>query len=454
VPENSKIRGYLAQVAVNTAWREDALADAFDVALAKLCVDGRGPRIGPVRRQRHARSVAVHLRAAFPTSIAPDVRIIEGALYAFEFGDSRSLWRRYADPPAAVIAEHAFRPLPVFANLELPVLESPAELAHFLECPLEQLDWFVGRPPFRPQGSLGSLLHYRFAFHPKASGGQRLIEMPKSRLKTMQTRILREILDRVPPHIAAHGFVRGRSPVTAAAIHAGEAIVIAADIADFFPGVQPGRVSGLFRALGYPPAVARCLTGLVTTATPAEVLRDLPREERPSFQVRQMFTKPHLPQGAPTSPALANLVAYRLDVRLAALARRYGLAYTRYADDLAFSGDDLSLASREKFLALLREIARAEAFVINAKKTRTMPSGGAQKLLGLTINSHVPRTEFDRLKATLTNCVRHGPDSQNRDGHADFRAHLDGRVGWVEHVNRARGGKLRAVFERIIWPQR
>ncbi len=451
-----KIRSYLADIAAATPWTEVELSTAFERALASLSIDREGQRIGiePVRRQRHARSLAEHLMTMLPHAVTPSAARIYDALCAFMFGGLNSPWRRYLTPPIAVICEATFRPHPKFADLGLPALDSPKALAHGLNCPPEQLDWFAGLPPLRPQGSLGSLLHYRFAFHPKSSGGVRLIEMPKPRLKAMQTLILREILDRVQPHTTAHGFTKGRSAVTAAAIHAGEEIVIAADIADFFPSVPAGRVHGLFRALGYPVAVARLLTGLVTTATPDEVFRDLPREERPELRVRQIFTEPHLPQGAPTSPALANLVAYRLDVRLDGLARRYGLAYTRYADDLAFSGMDLNVASRAKFLALMSDIASDEAFVINTKKTRIMPAAGAQRLLGLTINSHVnvPRAEFDQLKAILTNCARHGPDSQNHDGHPNFRAHLDGRIGWVEHVNRPRGLKLRTLFERIVWP--
>ena len=90
---------------------------------------------------------------------------------------------------------------------------------------------------------------------------------------------------------------------------------------------------------------------------------------------------------------------------------------------------------------------------MNHRKTRIMRQGARQHLAGLVVNQHmnVQRTDFDLLKATLTNCARLGPDSQNRRDHPSFRAHLQGRVGFVESINPARGKRLRAILERIQW---
>ena len=337
----------------------------------------------------------------------------------------------------------------------LPRLDGLPDLARFVGLDLAQLDWFAGLPPYRPQGSLGSLVHYRYRWHEKPEGPPRLIEAPKSRLKAIQLRILREILDQVPVHAAAHGFVRGRSVITSANPHAGEAMLIATDLADFFPSVSGGRVYGVFRRLGYAQAIATRLAGLCTTATPKDVFGELPLAQRPGFAAQSLFTGAHLPQGAPTSPALANLAAYRLDTRLAGLARRFRLSYTRYADDMAFSGDPLGLGGRDAFFSALGRIVGSEGFRLRPDKTRRMGASARQSLLGMTVNSHLnlPRAEFDRVKAILHLSARHGPDSQNREGHADFRAHLAGRVQWAEHVNPARGAKLRCLFDRIVWPQ-
>lgn len=445
----------LARVLAQTPWQLTAITTAVDDMLKPLARGvGAGPRVASRRRRKISTKMAEALLTHFFTGIAPpETRIAQALVVICETLDADDVWDRLEFPETMTWLLPSYEPIATFAALDLPRLETPRDLAIFLDLPLDQLDWYAGLPPFRPLGSIGTLLHYRFAFHRKSNGQLRLIEAPKPRLKAMQTRILREILDSVPMHPAVHGFVRKRSPVTAAAVHASEALVIAADIEDFFPSIPAGRVYGLFRCLGYAPAVARHLTGLVTTVTLAEVFRDLALNERPAFAVRQAFTTPHLPQGAPTSPTLANLVAYRLDVRLAGLARRFGFAYTRYADDLAFSGDTLGVGQRAAFVSALNAIAVDEGFALHPDKTRFMPTAGAQRLLGLSINAHInlPRQVFDRLKAILTNCARHGPASQNREGHAHFQAHLDGRVQWVEHINRARGAKLRAIFQRIVW---
>jgi hypothetical protein len=136
-------------------------------------------------------------------------------------------------------------------------------------------------------------------------------------------------------------------------------------------------------------------------------------------------------------------------VRLAALARAFDAEYTRYADDLVFSGD----FAPDRLVALVTAIARAEGFAVRPDKTRVMRRSARQRVTGVVVNErpNLPRDAYDRLKATLTNCVRHGPADQNRDAVPDWRAHLLGRVAWAEHVNAARGARLRALFDRIRW---
>jgi RNA-directed DNA polymerase len=201
--------------------------------------------------------------------------------------------------------------------------------------------------------------------------------------------------------------------------------------------------------------VARLLTGLCTNVVPADVWRTPPGADPPSWEEQQRYRAAHLPQGAPTSPALANLCAYRLDCRLSGLARRLGAAYTRYADDLAFSGDgELERAAR-RFQVQVCRVALEEGFEVHTRKSRFMRRGVRQQLVGVVVNTYpnVRRNEYDCLKAILYNCVRHGPASQNREGRADFRAHLLGRVAHVTMLNPARGGRLRSLFERIAWEQ-
>jgi hypothetical protein len=156
----------------------------------------------------------------------------------------------------------------------------------------------------------------------------------------------------------------------------------------------------------------------------------------------------HLPQGAPTSPALANLCGFRLDRRLAGLAAAIGLRYTRYADDLAFSGD-LSLAATRTFVATITDIASDEGFRINARKTRIRGRGDRQSLAGLVVNAApaVARDEYDALRALLHNASRTGLAEQNHAGHADFHGYLAGRIAWVGHRHPARAAKLAMLFD-------
>jgi hypothetical protein len=171
-------------------------------------------------------------------------------------------------------------------------------------------------------------------------------------------------------------------------------------------------------------------------------------------RVKLLYQRPHLPQGAPTSPALANLAAYRLDRRLAGFARLAGAHYTRYADDLVFSGDHDFERKAERFYIGVCAIALEEGFEVHTRKTRIMRRSVSQRAAGVILNERVnpPRKDFDRLKAIVHNCAKHGPREQNRDGVPDFPAHLAGRIAHISMLNPARGRKLRSMFERIQWP--
>jgi len=232
--------------------------------------------------------------------------------------------------------------------------------------------------------------------------------------------------------------------------------VMRMDLRNFFPSIPGPRIHGLFTTLGYPHATARLLTGLCTNRVTASMLRKVPLADpgfRPTWMDRKQLEIPHLPQGAPTSPALSNLCALHLDLRLDALADSVGACYTRYADDLAFSGGESMRRRVARLTTSVAAIASEEGFDVNHRKTRVMYPSGRQVLTGIVVNvkPNIKRDDFDRLKAMLTNCVRQGAVSQNRDAHADFRAHLLGRVGYVKTLNAQRGAKLNAIFERIEW---
>jgi retron-type reverse transcriptase len=208
----------------------------------------------------------------------------------------------------------------------------------------------------------------------------------------------------------------------------------------------------MFRRLGYPPSVARLLQGLCTHASSptlvGQAFDTLP------WETRQLLRYKHLPQGAPSSPAIANLCAWRLDCRLQGVAERFDLAYTRYADDLAFSGASELLSLAPFLRALVGKIALEEGFLINQHKTRLQTPAQSQRLAGIVINErpNLPRHEYDALKAILYNCVRFGPDSQNRQQHADFRSYLAGRIAYASWLNPVKGERLKALWRHIQWP--
>jgi hypothetical protein len=347
--------------------------------------------------------------------------------------------------------------LPAQAALEwnLPRIESEGELAAWLGLSPGELEWFADLKRLGAKRRDEKLRHYLYRVLAKNTGSVRLIEVPKPRLKEIQRKILAEILDPIPTHPAAHGFVKGRSIKTFAAPHVGQRVVVRMDLRDFFPSMRGGRVQALFRTAGYPDRVADLLGGLCTNAVPRDVWKGTAGMIDPAAlpAVRQIYAWPHLPQGAPTSPALANLCAYRIDCRLSGLARAAGATYTRYADDLAFSGDAAFERRSERFAVHVAAILLEEGFEVHHRKTRIMRQGVRQYLAGIVANEHVNvvRADFDRLKATLTNCVLHGPASQNREQHPSFRQHLAGRVSFVEMINPQKGARLRKIFERIEW---
>ncbi|MFN7936813.1 MAG: reverse transcriptase family protein [Bryobacteraceae bacterium] len=373
--------------------------------------------------------------------------------------DDRGFQRARATHRDKIVVEHWLtepqRMLPCGPAEEwgLPALECEADLARWLGLHIPELEWLSDRKGLCGKQGSRKLQHYHYRLEQKRSGGIRLVECPKQQLKELQRWILASLLDRIPEHAAAHGFVKGRSIVSFATPHAGKAVLLRMDMENFFPSFPAARVAALFRTLGYPERVADHLMGLCTNAVPRAVWRTRPVEfgAEEWREARVIYSRRHLPQGAPTSPALANAMAYRLDCRLTGLGRTAGAVYTRYGDDLAFSGTEEFRRVADRFAIHVAAVALEEGFAINHRKTRVMGQGVRQALAGVVVNQGVSirREELEKLEAILTNCVRTGLEAQNRGGVADFRAHLEGRVGFVEMVQPEKGRRLRSIFEKI-----
>ena len=413
-------------------------------------LDGMIARSG--RRGRWLRSLARRSLATFSQPYRPSINRL-GQFIAADPG-----FVRYASISAGKIEATLPEIRPVAGNpstWQLPQLTTPGDLAEWLGISCGELDWFADRYGRSWQRSPGPLNHYHYRWLLKRSGGFRLLEIPKARLKHFQAELLHSVLDRIHPHEAAHGFRAGRSILTFAAPHVGQQVVVRIDLKNFFASISAARVRGIFMTAGYPESVARLLTGLCTNSVHECVWQDtalLDTALRPSIgEGGALLRHPHLPQGAPTSPALANLCAYRLDCRLQGLAHSVGATYTRYADDLVFSGGAQLARSANRFHVLVCAIALDEGFEVHTRKTRIMRRGVRQHAVGLVLNEkpNIRRADFDRLKATLYNCVRHGPASQNRDRHANFQAHLRGLVSHVEMIQpRAAAARLRAILRQ------
>ena len=256
---------------------------------------------------------------------------------------------------------------------------------------------------------------------PKANGASRTIHAPRKELKAVQRTVLREILSRIPTHDACHGFSKGRSVVTNAAPHLRAKIVVRIDLIDFFPSIHYRRVLGLFRQYGYPPAVAAALAGLTT--------------HRPVLEDGKAVWPGVLPQGAPTSPAIANLVCRRLDARLTALAKGAGAKYTRYADDLSFSFPAEPKLGLGRFLWWVDQICQAEGFHENPVKRRIYRRHTQQRVTGIVVNDKltIPRARRRRFRALLAHCKKEGLAAMVKE-QPGLRAELAGFVAYVHMV--------------------
>lgn len=200
---------------------------------------------------------------------------------------------------------------------------------------------------------------YRTFSIPKRNGGERVISAPYPSLKQVQEWIYRIVLlPRTELPSCAVGFVPQKSIVDNAAPHIGAKYLLKMDLKDFFPSISLTRVIAAFQYLGYYPRMAYYLARLCCEDN-------------------------HLPQGAPTSPILSNIIAKHLDKRLSTLASKYDLVYTRYADDLTFSGDHIPV----KFIEIVTSIAEEEGFAVNQEKTKILGPSCRKIITGVSISS-------------------------------------------------------------------
>lgn len=342
----------------------------------------------------------------------------------------------------------------------LPHLAGVEDLAEAMGLTVGRLMWLADPTRTAAAGKYAGP-HYRLLVrHKRAHRGRRYLLAPKSSLKQAQRWVLRNVLDPLETGPCAHGFVRGRSIVTHARHHIGRDVIVRIDVQDFFHAFSLRRVRGFLRTTGYDESVVRILA-LLCTAPVRQMMGKLSREagvpEREALDAMRSGPRkgahPILPQGAPTSPALANLICRRLDRRMAGLARAFGATYTRYADDLTFSGGKDLRRDLRSFLKCTTRILEEEGLKPAQPKLQVRRRGNRQQICGLVVNErlNVPATERRLLRAILHNCVRSGPSTQNSAQVDDLRAHLRGRIEFVRAANPQQGERLLEQFARVDW---
>ena len=271
-------------------------------------------------------------------------------------------------------------------------------------------------------------LFYRQIGIPKKAGGIRQLDIPSYDLKYIQHWILINILYNIPISNYAFGFQLNKSIVDNARVHTNKHCVINIDIKDFFPSISFERIFRIFVYYGYTKEVSFILSKLCTY-------------------------KGRLPQGSPASPYISNIVCLKLDARLASLAKTYKADYSRYADDITFSGK----SDIKSILNPAQKIIRDEGFNLNRDKTRVLYANQRQEVTGLIVNGNrvrIPKVYKRKLLQELYYCSKFGvEDHLKRIGcdKAFYKEHIYGKIYYVKMVEPEEATMLFQLADQIDW---
>jgi RNA-directed DNA polymerase len=266
----------------------------------------------------------------------------------------------------------------------------------------------------------------------KKDGSKRWIDAPRKTLKHVQVNIMYNLLYKISPHDSAYGFIVGRSPATGAKQHLNNKLLLMMDLSNYFPSINYGQVISAFYYI----------LGILNT------------KEKTNFNIRNdSIILTHLctynnvlPQGAPTSPALANIITKPLDSELTKLSSANGVTYTRYADDLAFSHSDLKF-DIDSFIKKVKIYITMNGFLINAKKTRVLRPHRRQSITGVVINDKlgVAKKYYKNTKAGVYNFS----NPNNRFSNKQIQK-LRGRIEWIRSIDSQKGNNLLTKFEQAL----
>ena len=410
------------------------------------------------RRYRWIPSLVARYNEEFNGGPRPRYREVSQFL-ADDFYLNRALARGRVAPVVVAnwLADSSMAPVDAARHWNLPAILTETDLADWLCLSPTELLWYADLKGLLAEPCSPKLRHYRYTFIPKRTGGVRLIESPKSNLKEIQRRILSGILNRVPAHSAAHGFVKDRSIATFAAPHVGQEVVLRIDPPRFLShlpriprqGILPHpRLSGTRGRPAWGPLLQRRFRRHLEEPSRRRQPRRLAGRPEPLRPAAPAPGRSHFARrGEPyrVSPGLPTFRSRRHRRRgVHALCRRPGV----------FRAAKRSAGPSSVFSTHAAAIALEEGFSVNHRKTRIMGAGARQQIAGVVVNRKVSlrRRDWEQLEAILTNCIRRGPETQNRENVADFQAHLQGRVAYAAMVDPVKAQRLKSLFASIRWP--
>jgi RNA-directed DNA polymerase len=383
--------------------------------------------------------------------------------------DAMSTWDsqlfEYEAPSTAskIVIDAAMRTAALLANPSLPPLFTLRHLAHSAEVPYRFLRNVASR-------THGTYPYQVFRLKKNNVGGEdryRWIAAPHPLLLRTQRWINSQVLSKLQQHPASFAYRSGRCAYDAAKKHSNARWLVKADVTNFFESILEPDVYDVFRAAGYQPLMAFEMARLCTRLRGPNETQARDRLTRPgkssSYSIKAYRNRfiGHLPQGAATSPVLANLIAQPLDKTLAAIASRTGFRYTRYADDIAFSSASLSCTRRDAVMVAgaIHDALWKHGFAPNLAKSIIRGPGQRRLVLGLLVDGERPRLTA-QFKDTLTLHVRHlrtnGPvaHAQKRGFHSviGLKHHVEGLIAYAHEVDTAFASKCTQGLLGIAWP--
>lgn len=297
--------------------------------------------------------------------------------------------------------------------------------------------------------------YHCFYVKKKSGRGSRCIMAPDDELKYIQRTIYCNILRNITLSEVCTGFVQKKSIRDNADIHKNKEVVFTIDLYRFFDSIDEKRVYGMFRGMGYEANISYSLAKLCTVRLDDKYLEEI-IENKNTPEKFWKDNKNRLPQGAPTSPIIANIIASKLDYRLARLCNRTNAQYSRYADDITISGDRDQIPS----FNLIKEIIEEEGFFINFNKVRKQSRGSKQMVTGLTVTQgvHVPRKFKQEIIRHLYYCKRNGVTehlSYMKKRYKFERYHykewLLGKILYIKSIEKEVGERLLLEYNSINW---